>query len=178
MTIYNTIQGREISVLLNPRPVILATCCDEAGRPNVFTVAWHTPLAHDPPLLGISVARSRFSHSLIARTREFALNLVGSGFEKAVEICGNCSGKDVDKVSEAGLRLLPACHIHPPLIAGALAHLECVLHSQVPAGDHTLFIGQVLYAQAQSNAFSTAWTAGEGDVLLVMQRDWFVHWSG
>ena len=31
-----------------------------------------------------------------------------------------------------------------PLIEGALAHVECLPHAQVDAGDHTVFVGKVL----------------------------------
>jgi len=167
------IQGREISALLNPRPVVLASCCDAGGKVNVLTVAWQTPLSHTPPLLGISLDLRHYSHQLIAESGEFAVNVVGEGFREAVEVCGNCSGRDTDKVLKAGLRLVPAHRIRPPLIAGALAHLECVVRDQVRAGDHDFFIGEIVYAAAQGESFSDQWQAPAGDVLLCLQRDRF-----
>jgi flavin reductase (DIM6/NTAB) family NADH-FMN oxidoreductase RutF len=168
-----SIQGREISALLNPRPVALVTCCDASGKANALTVAWLTPLSHNPPLLGISIDRRHYSHQLIAEGGEFAINVVGEGFREAVEVCGNCSGRDTDKITKARLELTPAQRIRPPLIAGALAHLECVVKEQVRAGDHTFFIGEIVYAEAQAEAFSDQWEAPSGDVLLCLQRDRF-----
>jgi flavin reductase (DIM6/NTAB) family NADH-FMN oxidoreductase RutF len=171
-----TIQGREISALLNPRPVVLVTCCDAAGKVNVLTVAWQTPLSHNPPLLGISLNQRHYSHALIAESGEFALNVVGEGFCEAVEMCGICSGRDTDKVAEAGLGLIPAQRIRPPLIAGALAHLECIVKEQVQAGDHTFFVGEIVSAAAQAGSFSDRWEPPNGDVLLCLQRDRFSTW--
>ena len=171
-----SIQGRQIAALLNPRPVVLVTCCDPAGNPNVLTVAWHTPLSHTPALLGISIDQQHYSHKLILESGEFAVNVVGQAFRSAVEVCGNCSGKDTDKISKAGLVLLPAHCIRPPLLAGALAHLECIVVDQVNAGDHIFLVGEILSAEAQTGCFSDCWSKPEGDVLLCLQRDRFGAW--
>jgi flavin reductase (DIM6/NTAB) family NADH-FMN oxidoreductase RutF len=171
------IQGRAIAALLNPRPVVLVTCCDRAGKPNVLSIAWHTPLSHDPPMLGISVDVRHYSNELISQSGEFVLNVVTHDFQSAVEVCGNYSGRETDKIRNAGLSLQPAYHVRPPSIAGALAHLECAVINQVPAGDHTLFVSRVLYAEAQANCFSESWNPNNGNVLLCLQRDQFVTWS-
>jgi flavin reductase (DIM6/NTAB) family NADH-FMN oxidoreductase RutF len=177
-TIQNkTILGRNISALLNPRPVVLVTCCDKNGVPNVLSAAWHTPLSHDPPLLGISIDKRRYSHHLIVASGEFAINVVGPEFQPAIEFCGNCSGAEVDKITSAKLNLKQAYHIRPPLIDGALAHLECVVRQQVNAGNHSFFIADVLYAEAREDGFSDCWEASIGSVLLCLQRDRFVTWS-
>jgi flavin reductase (DIM6/NTAB) family NADH-FMN oxidoreductase RutF len=171
------IQGRQIAALLNPRPAVLVTCCDERGVPNVLTIAWHTPLSHDPPLLGISVDSRHYSHELIQKRGEFVLNVVSKQFQSAIEFCGNQSGRNLDKFASAGLELQPAYHVHPPLIKGALAHLECVLENHIQTGDHTFFVGRVLYAEAKSAGFDDAWLTDQGEVLLCLQRDRFVTWS-
>lgn len=171
------IQGREIPALLNPRPAVLVTCCNEMRAPNVFTVAWHTPLSHDPPLVGISVDRRRYSHELILNCGEFVLNVVSQEFQPAIELCGNRSGRELDKAAAAGLALQPAYHVHPPLIQGALAHIECVVESHIHTGDHTFFAGRVLYAEAESACFDDAWAPDTGNVLLCLQRDRYGTWS-
>jgi flavin reductase (DIM6/NTAB) family NADH-FMN oxidoreductase RutF len=56
------IQGKEIAAFLNPRPVVLVTRRDAVGNGNVLSVAWHTPLSHSPPMLGISNDTRRYSH--------------------------------------------------------------------------------------------------------------------
>lgn len=167
------IQGREISALLNPRPVVLVSCCDAGGNANVLTVAWQTPLSHTPPMLGISLDLRHYSHQLIAESGEFAVNVVGGDYRDAVVVCGNCSGRDADKILKASLGLVPAHRIRPPLIAGALAHLECVVKNRVQAGDHDFFIGEIVYAAAQGESFSDQWESPAGDVLLCLQRDQF-----
>lgn len=170
-----TITGRKIAALLNPRSAVLVTCCDATGVPNVLSVAWHTPLSHEPPLVGLSIGLTRYSHGLIAETGEFVINVVDKALQPAVELCGSHSGRDSDKVALAGLPLRPACCVRPPVIVSAMGHLECRVEGRVPAGDHTFFVGRVLHAEVRAGCFSDAWHPTQGHVLLCLQRDRFGH---
>ena len=171
------IEGRAIAALLNPRPAVLVTCCDAQGNPNVLSVAWHTPLSHDPPLVGISIDMRRYSHALIQQSGQFVVNVVGQTFQEAIEGCGNVSGRQVNKFAAFHLSALPAHCVKPPLIAWALAHLECNVIHRIPTGDHTLFVAEVIFAQANGQCFSDAWDAQTGKVLLCLQRDRFGTWE-
>jgi len=167
------ITGRDIAALLNPRPVVLVTCCDSAGTPNVMSAAWHTPISHEPPIVGISIGLNRYSHTLIEKTRQFVLNIVGPEFEEVVTRCGNYSGASLDKIAQAGLRLQKSHSVLPPRIAGALGCLECQVIDRLPLGDHSLFVASVTCADARDECFSNGWTESIGDVLLCRQRDQF-----
>lgn len=171
------ITGRTISALLNPRPVLLVTCCDENGIPNALPIAWHTPLSHEPPLLGISVNKKRYSHGLITATGEFVVNVLGRDFQSVLEYCGSCSGAELDKLAAAGLSLRPARQVRPPVIGEALAHLECRVKEQMDAGDHTFFLAHVLHAEVKEGSFADCFDAAVGNVLLCLQRDLFATWS-
>ncbi len=171
------ITGREIAALLHPRPVVLVATCDADGRPNVISVAWCTPLSHQPPLVGVSIGLGSYSHQSIIETGEFVINVVDRSLQKAVEICGNCSGRSTDKISLAGLETWPAKFVRPPLLAGALAFLECRVENYVPAGDHTFFLAKVLVAEAQVERFDGSWDQDFGQVLLCLQRDRFGTWT-
>jgi len=167
-----TVTGHNIAALLNPRLAVLVTCCDQNGKPNVLTVAWHTPLSHEPHLLGVSIAHSRYSHALIRDESEFAINIVGQSLLEAVRICGTYTGEIDNKLEIAGLQIRMAEYIRPPVLVDALGVLECRLVDQVETGDHTFFIGQVLLAQAREDCFGNAWKSqGEKAVLQCLQRD-------
>lgn len=171
------VSGRSIAALLNPRPAVLVTCCDANQKPNVLSIAWHTPLSHNPPMVGISIDAQRYSHRLIDTTNQFAINVVDQAFYEAVEVCGNLSGRDGDKFAKAGLTLMPAHTIKPPLIAGAMAHIECVVENKVQVGSHTFFIGVVRYAEACKDIFTDSWASSDRRVMLCLQRDRFVTWA-
>ena len=167
-----TVTGHNIAALPNPHLAVLVTCCDYNGQPNVLTVAWHTPLSHQPPLLGISIAHSRYSHTLMRDEGEFMVNIVGQSLQEAVEICGTYTGEIDDKLDIAGLQIRMAKHVRPPVLLDALGVLECKVVDQVETGDHAFFIGQVLLALACDDCFSNAWKSqGDEAVLQCLQRD-------
>ncbi len=168
----NTVTGREIAAMLNPRLAVLVTCCAPDGTPNVLTVAWHTPLSHYPPMVGIAIAPTRYSHPLIAGEGTFVLNIVGQSLLAAVKICGTYSGLNDNKFEIGDLHTRPAELIRPPVLADALGVLECKVVEAVETGDHTFFVGQVLLAQARQDSFAHSWkTSGTDPVLLCLQKD-------
>lgn len=169
-----TVSLGDMSALLNPRLAVLVTCVDGRGVANIITVAWQTPLSHRPPLVGISIGKTRYSHRLIAQTGEYVINIMGMEQKKAVWVCGSQSGLDHDKASLTDLTLQPSCCVKPPLIAEALGSLECRLAGQYEVGDHTLFVGEVLHAQAQATYFSDVWEVERAKVLLHLRGERFL----
>ncbi len=140
--------------LIYPSLVVLVSCVDpETGKPNVITIAWTAPLSINPPLVGILVAPKRYSHELIARTKEFAINIPTMEIlDKAIK-CGKVSGRMHDKFKELGLTPTPGKVISTPVIEECVAHIECKLVNQITTGDHTLFIGEAVAAYADEGAF-------------------------
>jgi flavin reductase (DIM6/NTAB) family NADH-FMN oxidoreductase RutF len=138
--------------LVNHGPTVLASCGRGADA-NVITLAWVSPVSADPPMLAIAVAPSRYSHGLIARTRQFVINVPSSRMLDAVWYCGTRSGRDVDKFSRAGLTAAPARVLETPLIGECFGHIECRVAKAWTVGDHTLFVGEAVAASVESDAF-------------------------
>ena len=59
---------------LYPIPAVLVTCGPPDG-PNIITLAWVGTVCSDPPMVGISIRPSRYSHGLVKQYGEFAVNL-------------------------------------------------------------------------------------------------------
>ena len=169
-----SVTGRDIAAMLNPRLAVLVTCCDAAGKPNVLTVAWHTPLSHQPPLVGISIGHTRYSHRLIQEQGQFVIHVMGIDRQKAIGVCGLYTGEMDDKLAIAGLETHPAKMVQPPVLADALGVLECEVVQAIETGDHTFFIGEVLHASACEHGFKSGWKSeSEDPVLLCLQRSHF-----
>ena len=111
------------------------------------------PVSIEPMLIAIAVSPRRFSHDLIARSREFVVNVPPSRLLPAVWYCGTVSGRDGDKFDGAGLTAAQANVVSAPLVAECLAHIECRLVKTVTVGDHSLFVGEVASVSAESGAF-------------------------
>ncbi|DAC73149.1 MAG TPA: flavin reductase family protein [Thermoplasmata archaeon] len=136
-----------------PMQTVLVTSNDEAGKTNIITLAWHTPISRKPPLYGISIAPKRHSHALIEKSKEFVINFIPYSLVEAAQFCGTHSGKTTDKLCKTGITLAPSLKLSTPLIKEGYAHLECKLVESIPLGDHTLFIGEILVVSADENAF-------------------------
>jgi len=128
-----------------PSPAALITSLSEDGHPNIIALGEVFNISISAPvILGIAIAKSRYSHELISRTREYVVNLPTSGMAKTVDRCGSVSGREVDKFVEFGLTPVPAREVKPPLIAQCPVNLECRVLGIQEIGDHDLFLGEAL----------------------------------
>ncbi len=146
---------------LNCGPAVLAVA-QHRGPANIITLAWVTPVSHDPPLLIISVSPRRFSHGLIAASREVTVNVPPWELLEEVAFCGRVSGREVDKVAETALRPVPSQTVAPPGIEQCLATLECAVENSFEVGDHTAFVLRVLHVVADEEAAASRFGPGEG----------------
>ncbi len=137
-----------------PMQTILVTCNDPAGKTNIITLAWHTPISSHPPLYGISISPKRYSYKLIKKSKEFVINFIPYSLAKAADFCGTHTGKTTDKPCKTGLTLVSSRKLSTPLINEGYAHLECTLVKNVTLGDHSFFIGEVVAVSADKNAFT------------------------
>ncbi len=128
-----------------PTPAALITAVDEHGRPNIITLGEFYCLSiAEPVIIGISIAKARYTHGLITRAGEFTVNLPTTKILQQVDRCGTTSGRQIDKFEAFGLTPLPATKIKAPLIAECPLNLECRLLGIEEIGDHDMFKGQVL----------------------------------
>ncbi len=147
--------------LLYPNQIALATSIDKDGTPNIITLAWNMRTSDEPPMIAISVGKSRYSHKLISECGEFVLAFPGEEMQKAAIYCGTHSGRNVDKFKESGLKAEKAESVRPPLIAGCIANFECVVASSLDTGDHTIFVGEIRKASS----------SGKKKLLLELDND-------
>jgi flavin reductase (DIM6/NTAB) family NADH-FMN oxidoreductase RutF len=128
-----------------PTPAGLITSVDPTGKANIITLGEVCNLSISKPVIvGIAIAKPRYSHTLISRSGEFVVNIPTAAMVEKVDRCGSMSGRNVDKFKVVGLTAIPAEKVAPPLIAECPINLECKLLSVQEIGDHDLFQGEVL----------------------------------
>jgi flavin reductase (DIM6/NTAB) family NADH-FMN oxidoreductase RutF len=137
-------QARAATVALYPVPVVLVTCTDDSGRPNIITLAWAGVVCSEPPQIGIAIRPGRHSHGLVEKSGQFVVNIPSEDLLEAVDICGTVSGRDVDKFARTGLTPEPALRVAPPLIGECPVNMECAVRQKLSLGSHDLFIGEVV----------------------------------
>lgn len=140
--------------LLHPMHTVLVSCLGNSGKANATTLAWAMPTSLHPPLLAISIAPGRHSHTLIAESGEFIVNIPTLDIIQAVYACGSLTGRSFDKFKKANLTPMPGKKVKAPAIRECVAHLECEVDGQLTTGDHTIFVGKILEAYADMGIFS------------------------
>jgi flavin reductase (DIM6/NTAB) family NADH-FMN oxidoreductase RutF len=129
---------------LYPMPLVLVTCVNEQGAPNIITLAYVGTVAAKPPQATLAIRPTRYSHAVISQTEEFVINIPTEDLLSAVDQCGHVSGARADKFAKTGLTPQPASQIQAPLIAECPVNLECKLTQTIPLGSHDLFIGEIV----------------------------------
>lgn len=148
--------------LINNGCTVLVSC-QHNGPANIITIAWQTPVSHNPPVLAIAVGKKRYSHDLILQAGEFVVNIPNAAQLKLVELCGRISGRDQNKFEIAKLTPIPAQVVSVPLIAECMAHIECKLINRVEIGDHSMFFGEVVAALVDEELFDGFWKLESDD---------------
>jgi len=140
--------------VLYPVPAVMVTCAGKDGRGNIFTVAWTGTVCSEPPMLSISVRKSRFSYGLIVESGEFVVNIPSVRLIKATDYCGVVSGRDVDKFAVAELTPGPGSSVKAPIIMECPMNIECAVRQTIELGSHTMFIAEVTAVQASEHLVS------------------------
>ena len=123
-------------------------------KDNIITVAWAGTICSDPPMLSISVRKSRFSHEQLMQSRCFYVNLVSQALCEATDFCGVKSGRDLDKFAACSLTpvCLPAL-TDAPAIQQAPICLACRVQSVQELGSHDLFLARILEVYVKEDLF-------------------------
>jgi flavin reductase (DIM6/NTAB) family NADH-FMN oxidoreductase RutF len=142
-------QGEELRALMRRFPSgVAVVTVDLEGERVGLTVGSLVSLSLEPPLVGVAVSRQAALHELLRRAGAFGASLLGeeqedlaTRFSRGVPPIALWSGVEV----RAG-------RLGAPLLEGALGWLECETRAEHAVGDHTLFVGEVVVAEAGSAA--------------------------
>ncbi len=97
------------------------------GRFNSMVIAWgHIGIEWGKPIFVCYVREGRFTRPLIDEAGAFTVSVPTERLSpRVMHVCGAMSGRDVDKVAEAGLTLVEPVANGVPAIAEAPITLEC-----------------------------------------------------
>ena len=129
--------------MLSPLPPALISSGDMEHK-NVMTAAWTGIICSDPVLTYVSLRPSRYSHTLISKTKEFVINLPTWKQASAVDTVGVKSGRDIDKFALTGLTAEPCHKVKAPQITECPVSMECKVLEIRSFGTHDMFLAEVL----------------------------------
>jgi flavin reductase len=126
---------------------------DQDGEVHGMTANAFTSVSLDPQLVLVCVDHRARTHAQLHARKRFGVNVLSSA-QKAISEYYARSAETHQHAEAAGARFERTAH-GTPVLQGALAYLECRLHSTQAAGDHTIFIAEVEHVEVR-----------EGDPLL------------
>jgi flavin reductase (DIM6/NTAB) family NADH-FMN oxidoreductase RutF len=141
------VTGEELREVMRSYPAGICVVTIELENRRVgLTVGSLVSLSLEPPLVGFALGRQAQLHELLRDAGEFGVSLlrgdqeaVAQHFARSVPPIALWTGIELRDDVEG-----------PPLLAGALGWLRCHVWSEHPVGDHTYFVGEVVWAEVGS----------------------------
>jgi len=131
----------------------------EGGPPSGLTANAIASVSLDPPLVLVCVEHTADTHDVIAEAGAFAISVLREDQESVArrfaaedsvgKFEGVAHGSDVTGA---------------PILADALAWIDCRLHASHEGGDHTIFVGEVVGGDAGRGVPLTFFRGGYGRV--------------
>lgn len=106
-----------------------------------FVASWVQQAAFEPPLVSLAVKQGRAIQTLIESGEPFVVHVLGEGQKKIISHFAK--GFAPGEAAFEGVAV-KAGVTGAPVIDGVTAYLECKFHSKTAAGDHVIYLGEVV----------------------------------
>ncbi len=117
-------------------------------------------VSFEPPLISVAIKKGRPIGELIKSSKKFVVNLLHTGQKDMLAHFGK--GFEADEDPFVGIKV-EIFKTGIPVLKEALCFLECELRYIYEAGDHSLYLGEVLHAGMEE----------EGQSMVHLRRNGF-----
>ena len=118
--------------------VTVVTTRDAAGEPLGLTVSAFCSVSLSPPLVLVSLDVGSEAHAGFRDAGVFGVSILAEGQDDVSRLFARPGREKFREIplttGQRGLALVP----------GALAHIECEVRAAHPAGDHILYVGEIV----------------------------------
>lgn len=122
----------------------------------------------DPPLVLVSVDHGSHMHTMLPESEHYGVSILS---EKQEALSQHFAGRP-----QEGLEIPFVWRREAPLLEGAIARLACRVVDAHPAGDHTLYIGEVEHLDYQEGAPLVFYTGRYANLKTGSLRDSEIDW--
>lgn len=149
---FNDLEIEKAYRVLAPRPTIIVTTANSKGESNAAPFSFTMPVSVKPALVAFASVPSHHTYKNIEETGEFVVNIPNEAILEKLWITGEKFPYGVSEIEESGLTQMESLKVSPPKIAECIAHMECKVHWIRDSGDHKLIVGEIIHADAASDA--------------------------
>jgi flavin reductase (DIM6/NTAB) family NADH-FMN oxidoreductase RutF len=125
-----------------PTGVGIVTTLDEHNEPKGLTSNALCSVSAEPALLLVCVDKNSNTLPALRHTQKFVVNYLSTG---RGDLANLFASKEPDKFQNVSWR--PASNGMPWLHTDSIAHAECNITQELEAGDHLVFIAEVIDGQ-------------------------------
>lgn len=122
-----------------PTGVTVVTTFDKQNNPIGLTVNSFASVSLDPLLILWSIDKKSGSYQTFLEVEKFAVNILA---DDQADVCSLFASKVEDRFSQCKWE---KSERQLPVLSDSLAQLECKTAKQIDAGDHVIFIGEVIH---------------------------------
>ena len=126
---------------------VVTTRDPDTGTPCGLTVSAFTSVSLEPLLVLVCIEKHADSHECIRRAGYFAVNILpfhGEWLSRRF-----AGAEPLEKFQGVAFR---EERTGAPILEDAMGWLDCRVHAVHPAGDHSIFVGEVLAGDAHEDA--------------------------
>ncbi len=121
-----------------------------SGEANGFTACWVSQVSFEPQQVILAAQKEQRTTSLLESGGVFSLNFLDTSQEGLAHKF--TQSLEHEKGTVGGSPYTPGGITGAPLFDEAFAHLECRVVNKMEAGDHIVYLGEVLAANLQRPA--------------------------
>jgi flavin reductase len=121
------------------------------ASPHGMTANSFTSVSLDPPLVLVCVDREAVMHHALQARGLFGISVLAAHQEPVARHFAD-RWRPLGIAQFEGVDWAPGRSTGAPMIAGALAHLECALWRAYDGGDHSIFVGSLLSLAKQPDS--------------------------
>ena len=137
---------------------VTVVAAEVGGTIHGMTASAFISVSMDPPLVLVSVARTAHLHPIVAQSGAYTVSVLAA---HQAPLSNHFAGRP-DPALAINWRRTPT---GAPVLADVLTTIDCTLVQAIEAGDHTLYVGQVLGVAVQDGEPLTYFRGRYGSVL-------------
>lgn len=118
------------------------------GDGHGMTANWITQASFEPPMLAVAIENTSRTIGLIRDAHHFAVSLLTTEQRELALKLARSSEQAPQKLK--GVKTKPAPMAQTPVLTEAVGWVECRAVASLPAGDHTLVLGEILGAGVEN----------------------------